>query len=116
MSIDTTEAKYRESNDTMSTSLGQKIREVRECEGLTREEFASLTGVAAATLKQYENGRRESIGSEILLKITQHERFQKYTLWLMTGNSSEAAGQISPPLSPDGQNSTSNSQKGRKVG
>lgn len=40
----------------MSTTLGQKRREVRDCEGLTREEFASLTGVGAATLKQYENG------------------------------------------------------------
>ncbi|WP_338511354.1 helix-turn-helix transcriptional regulator [Erwinia aphidicola] len=100
----------------MSTSLGKKIRELRDSEGLTREEFSNLTGVAAATLKQYESGRRESISSEILLKITQHPRFQKYALWLMTDTTSEAAGQVSPALSPDGQNSTSNSQKGQKVG
>lgn len=100
----------------MSTSLGKKIREVRDCEGLTREEFSSLTGVAAATLKQYESGRRESISSEILLKITQHPRFQKYALWLMTDMTSEAAGQISPVLSPDGQDDTLNRQKGQKAG
>ncbi|MBM7341656.1 helix-turn-helix domain-containing protein [Pantoea coffeiphila] len=100
----------------MSTSLGKKIREIRDCEGLTREEFSALTGVAAATLKQYESGRRENISSEILLKITQHAQFQKYTLWLMTDQTSEAAGQIAPALSPDGQNITSNPQKGQKAG
>lgn len=100
----------------MSTQLGKKIRDVRESEGLTREEFASLTGVAATTLKQYESGRRESIGSEILLKITQHPRFEKYTLWLMTDKTMESAGQISPALSPDGQNSISNHQSDQKVG
>ncbi|HHQ6595610.1 helix-turn-helix transcriptional regulator [Serratia fonticola] len=100
----------------MSTTLGKKIREVRDSEGLTREEFASLTGIPAGTQKHYEMGRRESIGSEILMKITQHPRFEKYALWLMTGKTSEAAGQISPILSPDGQGGISNRQNGQKVG
>lgn len=100
----------------MSTSLGTKIREIRDCEGLTREEFASLTGIPAGTQKGYEMGRRESIGSEILMKITQHPRFEKYSLWLMTDKTSEAAGQISPILSPDGQDGISNRQKDQKAG
>ncbi|WP_336797933.1 helix-turn-helix domain-containing protein [Erwinia aphidicola] len=100
----------------MSTTLGKKIREVRDSEGLSREEFAALTGIPAGTQKHYEMGRRESIGSEILMKITQHPRFQKYALWLMTDTTSEAAGQVSPALSPDGQKSISNDLKDQKAG
>jgi hypothetical protein len=40
----------------------------------------------------------ESIGSDILLKITQHPRFAKYTLWLMTDKTAPEAGQIAPAL------------------
>ncbi|EPT2213192.1 transcriptional regulator, partial [Escherichia coli] len=43
-------------------------------------------------------------------------RFFKYMNWLMTGKTNEAAGQISPTLSPDGPESTSPSQKVRKTG
>ncbi|WP_183130072.1 helix-turn-helix domain-containing protein [Serratia plymuthica] len=97
-------------------SVGKKIRDLREAEGLTRLQFAELTGIPEGTQKYYETGRRESIGSDVIMKITQHPRFEKYTLWLMTGKTSEVAGQISPALSPDGQDSTSNRQSGQKVG
>jgi len=100
----------------MSMRLGQKIRDVRESEGLTRFQFAELTGIAESTQKAYETGRRDGVGSEILLKVTEHPRFEKYTLWLMTGKTSEAAGQISPALSPDGQNDISTPQNDQKVG
>ncbi|EOU0158476.1 transcriptional regulator, partial [Escherichia coli] len=43
-------------------------------------------------------------------------RFFKYMNWLMTGKTNEAAGQISPSLSPDGPENTSSSQKPRKTG
>ncbi|MES4611022.1 MAG: helix-turn-helix domain-containing protein [Ewingella sp.] len=99
----------------MSTSLGKKIRDVREAEGLSRQEFAELTGVAEGAQKFYETDRR-AVGSEMLLKITQHPRFEKYTLWLMTDKTMESAGQISPALSPDGQNNTSSRQNDQKVG
>ncbi len=72
------------------------MRLLREHESLTREEFADLTGIPAGSIKRYETGRISSIGSDTLLKITQNERFKKYTLWLMTGESSPEVGQISP--------------------
>lgn len=99
----------------MSTSLGKKIRDVRESEGLSRAQFAELTGIAEGAQKFYETDRR-ALGSEMLLKITQHPRFEKYTLWLMTGKTSEAVGQVSPALSPDGQDNISNHQSGQKAG
>lgn len=36
--------------------LGSKVREIREAEGLSREEFSALTGIPAGSLKRYENG------------------------------------------------------------
>lgn len=100
----------------MSTSIGKKIRAIRESEELTREDFFDLTGIPTGTQKYYETGRVESVGSEILTKITNHPLFEKYTLWLMNDKTNELAGQISPPLSPDGYVNTSHSQKLRKTG
>lgn len=114
--ITTLEAQFRVVISTMSMSIGEKIRAVREAEGLTRIQFFELTGIPSGTQKYYETGRVESIGSDILLKITQHPRFEKYMMWLMSGKTLEGAGQISPALSPDGQNSISNHQNGQKVG
>ncbi|QQU56453.1 helix-turn-helix domain-containing protein [Serratia liquefaciens] len=99
----------------MSTSLGKKIRDIREAEGLSRSQFAELTGVPEGAQKFYETDRRV-LGSDTLLKITQHPRFEKYALWLTTDKTLEAAGQISPSLSPNGQDDTSNHQKDQKVG
>ncbi|ATM86020.1 MULTISPECIES: helix-turn-helix domain-containing protein [Yersinia] len=100
----------------MSISIGIRIREIRDAEKLSRDEFAELTGVPAGNLKRYETERIKSVGSEFLLRITQHPRFKKYALWLMTGDVAPEIGQISPDLSPDGPESTSANQKGQKVG
>ena len=99
----------------MSTSIGKKIREIREAEGLSRGQFAEITGIAEGAQKFYETDRR-ALGSETLLKITSHPRFEKYTLWLMTDKTNEAAGQISPPLSPNGLDGTSSTLNTKKVG
>lgn len=100
----------------MSTSIGKKIREVRESEGLTRTQFFELTGIPETTQKEYELGRRENIGIDTVMKITNHPMFKKYTTWLMNGETNEAAGQISPALSPNGCESTSKPQGTKKVG
>lgn len=78
--------------------IGEKIKKIREAEGYSQFNFAVETGINGGTLRHYETGRRKSIGSTELLKITQHPRFQKYTLWLMTGETAPEAGQISPDV------------------
>lgn len=100
----------------MPSDVGEKLRLIREAEGLTRDEFEQITGVPAGNTKRYETGRTKSIGSEFLMMITQHPRFTKYALWLMTDQIAPESGQISPALSPDGQNSITNPQSGKKVG
>lgn len=101
---------------TMSMSVGEKIRVIREAEQLTRDEFGELLGIPVGSLKRYETGRIGNVGSDVLLKITQHQQFKKYTMWLMTGDVAPEIGQISPDLSPDGPESTSANQKDQKVG
>lgn len=103
-------------NVSLSNDVGKKIRAIRDSEGLTRQQFFELTTIPVVTQKFYETGRREGVGSEVLMKITQHPRFEKYTLWLMTDKTLEAVGQISPVLSPSGQDVTPNFQKDHKAG
>lgn len=76
----------------------EKIRPIREAEGLSREEFANLVGISKRTIQNYEQGQRDSIASDQLEKITEHPRFEKYALWLVTGKTAPEAGQISPQI------------------
>lgn len=89
--------------------------DIREAEGLTQAGFSELTGISLSTIKKYETGVRDPGGST-LVRITSHNLFKKYTMWLMSDETNEAAGQISPALSPNGQNSTSDHQGGQKAG
>ncbi|EMC2742737.1 helix-turn-helix transcriptional regulator [Providencia rettgeri] len=99
----------------MSISLGEKIRMIREAENLTRADFCSLTGIPEGTQKFYETGRQE-ISGKTLPKITTHPRFEKYIMWLMADKTNEALGQISPTLSPDGQDAQTLPRSDRKTG
>ncbi len=75
-----------------------RIRLIRHAEGLSQDAFAKETGLNYQTLRNYEGGRRGSIGSEQLAKITEHPRFEKYALWLVTGKTAPESGQISPEI------------------
>lgn len=102
---------------TQSIGIGEKIRAIRDAEGLSRQQFFELTGIPAGTQKYYETGRVEKIGSDILLKITLHSQFSKYALWLMTDTTAPESGQIAPSLSPDGhENSVTSRRSVRKTG
>ncbi|EJC0267992.1 helix-turn-helix transcriptional regulator [Salmonella enterica] len=97
-------------------SIGKKIRLIREAEELTREQFCELLDVPVGTLRRYETEKISNVGGDVLVKIVNHPQFFKYMNWLMTGKTNEAAGQISPSLSPDGQKRILPSQTFRKTG
>ncbi|EBK3087223.1 helix-turn-helix transcriptional regulator [Salmonella enterica] len=99
----------------MSSELGEKLKAIRESEELSQAKFANLTGISISTIKKYEVGILEP-GGITLIKITKHPQFKKYTTWLMSDETNEAAGQISPSLSPDGQKRILPSQTFRKTG
>lgn len=79
-------------------SIIERIRAVRQAEGLSQPDFCAEIGMKIDTLRGYEQGKRKSIASGELEKITTHPRFLKYALWLVTGTTAPEAGQISPEI------------------
>lgn len=74
-------------------SHGDRIRELREHLGLVRQAFADETGLKRKTIENLEQGLQqvyawhlEAIG----------KRWPEYRYWLLTGETLEMAGQISP--------------------
>lgn len=100
---------------TESRNHGKKLRAIRIAEGLTQASFAQMLDIGLGTVKNYEVGQKD-VGLSVVDKVSNHPRFEKYTLWLMTDKTAPAAGQIAPPLSPDGQDDTKSSQSGQKAG
>lgn len=88
---------------------------MRKAEGLSRREMSEITGISANNLKNYESIGRQIPGDYLAL-ILENPRFEKYTLWLMTDKTAPSAGQVSPPLSPDGQGGTKSRRSGLKAG
>ena len=66
--------------------LNEKIKLLRKAEGLSQREFGTLAGISQSVVGHFESGKQKSLGSEHLLKITSHPRFNKYTMWLLTEN------------------------------
>ncbi|MGV4052969.1 helix-turn-helix transcriptional regulator [Citrobacter freundii] len=100
----------------MSTDYTTKLHEIRKAEGLTQKQFADMTGISLGTIKNYETGQHAAtaLTAERVLGV---KSLQKYTLWLMTGNTAPEAGQIAPALSLDGSETTATSRRSaRKTG
>ena len=77
------------------TTIGQKIRQIREAIGLSRPKFATLLGVPPTTLKNYELGYRE-VGGSFLIALSSHPELHKFTLWLLADKPVSEIGQIGP--------------------
>ncbi|GAB3342348.1 hypothetical protein ACFO0E_13310 [Chromohalobacter beijerinckii] len=79
----------------MSNDLAKKIREIREVETSGRAEFSQVVGIAKKTLEGIEQTGRVPKG-DLLQAIC--SQWPQYTLWLMTDQVNEAAGQVSPEI------------------
>ncbi|MBE0507537.1 MAG: helix-turn-helix transcriptional regulator [Marinospirillum sp.] len=79
----------------MASSLAKKIREIREAETSGRHEFSELLDIPKKTIEGIEQTGRVPKG-DILEAIC--KKWPQYTLWLMTDQVNEAAGQISPGI------------------
>ncbi|MGS1814101.1 helix-turn-helix domain-containing protein [Klebsiella oxytoca] len=99
----------------MSSSYEEKLKQIRNAEGMSQKAFAEITGINIGSIKNYESGKRE-VGLSVVDRVLGTRDFKKYTLWLMTGETQPESGQISPTLSPDGQESISSHQSGKKAG
>lgn len=79
----------------MSMSLGEKFKLIRGTTGLNQIKFAELVGIGISSYKKYESGNHD-VGTQSLLAVTNHPKFKKYALWLVTGDTNPAAGQYAP--------------------
>ncbi|AXF78697.1 helix-turn-helix domain-containing protein [Erwinia tracheiphila] len=100
----------------MILEIGEKIKLMRESERLTnRREAAEILGIPNNALWRYETGEAIPKG-DVLMKIISHPKFEKYTLWFMTGKIAPEAGQIAPVLAHYGQEETELSVSKKKTG
>lgn len=78
-----------------TTEIGSRIKEARKAEGYTQQEMADLTGIPYSTYKFLE---RANASAEKLEKVFQVPRMKRYALWIMTGTTEPAGGQIDPAM------------------
>ncbi|ECE8816105.1 helix-turn-helix domain-containing protein [Citrobacter sp. Ct235] len=95
--------------------LSEKVKALREAEGLSQAKFCQIIDLSLSTLKKYETGNFEPSGTA-LLKITTNPQFQKYTLWLMTDKTAPQAGQIAPAIAHIGPDATKSHQSEKQTG
>ncbi|WP_273837976.1 helix-turn-helix domain-containing protein [Providencia rettgeri] len=99
----------------MSTDYAKKLLCIRKAENLTQQRFSDLTKIPLNTIKKYETGHQPA-GAATMESVIQTDEFKKYAMWLTINQTFEAAGQISPPLSPDGQETEMSPHSDRKIG
>ncbi|ESC96308.1 DNA-binding helix-turn-helix protein [Escherichia coli 907391] len=85
----------------LSIDYAKKLRQIRKAEGLTQKQFADITGLSLATIRNYESGQKNA-RAKIVEAVLQVDRFEKYMLWLIKDKTLPVAGQIAPALSLDG--------------
>lgn len=104
----------------MSRDYAKKLKAIRNAEKLTQAQFSEVTGVSVGTIGNYESGYKPA-RIEVVERVINVERFEKYTMWILHDKTFPQAGQISPALSLDGperhtesQDLTQTTQKSRR--
>lgn len=70
-------------------NIGERVRIVRETEGLGRQIFSKETGIAKTTLIKIETGQRPNFAAIELEKVG--NAFPEWAEFLLTGNENEEA-------------------------
>lgn len=81
--------------DNQELDLSIKLKLIRTRERLTQKEIADLVDIPLGTYKNYEQGLRRGIGVLEIMKIFNHERFNKYLAWFMC-STTKLDKQVSP--------------------
>lgn len=100
----------------MNLPISERLKLMRESERITsRNEAAEIIGIPHNALWRYET--RESIPKgDVMMKILNTPRFEKYALWFMTGKIAPESGQIAPALAHFGQDETTSQPSDQKIG
>ena len=79
----------------MPKPLSEKIKLIRNYLSMSQSKFGELVGISRGVIKKYDEGTSE-IGSTNLQKVVNSPECFKFTLWLLTGKTASAVGQVSP--------------------
>ncbi|EBQ4754832.1 helix-turn-helix transcriptional regulator [Salmonella enterica subsp. diarizonae] len=93
----------------MSRDYAKKLKAIRNAEKLTQAQFSDVTGVSVGTIGNYESGYKPA-RIEVVERVINVERFEKYTMWILHDKTFPQAGQIAPALSLDGAEERANVQ------
>lgn len=74
-------------------NYSEKLKAIREAEGLTQTAFAEAVGINTKSYGNAESGFR-SPGLPMIEAVAR--RWPKYALWLLTDTTAPETGQISP--------------------
>lgn len=79
----------------MSINISEKLRQIRETENQSRQEFSEKIGKSKDTITNYEV-RKSTPRTELIVEVL--KVWPEYTLWLMTDKTEPEVGQISPEI------------------
>ncbi|EOZ0947800.1 helix-turn-helix domain-containing protein [Klebsiella pneumoniae] len=100
----------------MNLPISERLKLMRESERITsRNEAAEIIGIPHNALWRYETGESIPKG-DVMMKILNTPRFEKYALWFMTGKVAPESGQIAPALAQFGQDETTSQPSDQKIG
>ncbi|MBZ7408185.1 helix-turn-helix transcriptional regulator [Klebsiella grimontii] len=100
----------------MNLPISERLKLMRESERITsRNEAAEIIGIPHNALWRYETGESIPKG-DVMMKILNTPRFEKYALWFMTGKIAPESGQIAPALAHFGQDETASQPSDQKIG
>nr|WP_314592212.1 helix-turn-helix transcriptional regulator [uncultured Serratia sp.] len=100
----------------MNIPISERLKLMRESERITsRTEAAEILGIPSNALWRYETGESVPKG-DVMMKILNNPRFEKYALWFMTGKVAPESGQIAPALAHFGQENESSQRSDQKIG
>ncbi|HGM5000005.1 helix-turn-helix transcriptional regulator [Serratia marcescens] len=100
----------------MNIPISERLKLMRESERITsRTEAAEIIGIPSNALWRYETGESVPKG-DVMMKILNTPRFEKYALWFMTGKIAPESGQIAPALAHFGQEETTSPHSDQKTG
>lgn len=78
----------------MSTSIGIKLKLIRESMGVSQAKFAEMLDIGLSGYKRYELGNEPS--GNTIKKIANHPKTKMYFMWLFTDETNPELGQIAP--------------------
>lgn len=100
----------------MNLPISERLKLMRESERITsRNEAVEIIGIPHNALWRYETGESIPKG-DVMMKILNTPRFEKYALWFMTGKIAPESGQIAPALAHFGQDETTSQSSDQKIG